>query len=62
MNKRKLKGLWIPAEILLNEEPTGEIKAYKTDNYNNKLKGAEISLYAREDIKNVMDGLLLLFK
>lgn len=33
--------------------PTGEIKVYKTDDYNNKLKGAEISLYAREDIKNV---------
>ena len=40
-------------KAIVNEEPTGEIKAYKTDNYNNKLKGAEISLYAREDIKNV---------
>ena len=33
--------------------PTGEITVYKTDSYNNRLKGAEISLYAREDIKNV---------
>ena len=33
--------------------PTGEIKVYKTDDYSNKLKGAEISLYARQDIKNV---------
>ena len=33
--------------------PTGEIKVYKTDNYSNKLQGAEISLYAREDIENV---------
>lgn len=40
-------------KAVVNEEPIGEIKAYKTDNYDNKLKGAEISLYAREDIKNV---------
>lgn len=40
-------------KAVVNEEPLGEIKAYKTDNYDNKLKGAEISLYAREDIKNV---------
>ncbi len=40
-------------KAIVNEEPTGEIKAYKTDNYNNKLKGAEIALYAREDITNV---------
>lgn len=40
-------------KVVVNEEPIGEIKAYKTDNYDNKLKGAEISLYAREDIKNV---------
>ena len=33
--------------------PTGEIKVYKTDKLNNKLKGAQISLYAREDIRNV---------
>ena len=37
----------------IDTTPTGEIKVYKTDDYNNKLKGAEISLYAREDIKNV---------
>ncbi len=37
----------------IDNTPTGEIKVYKTDDYNNKLKGAEISLYAREDIKNV---------
>ena len=37
----------------IDTTPTGEIKVYKTDKYNNKLKGAEISLYAREDIKNV---------
>ena len=35
--------------------PIGEVKVYKTDDYNNKLKGAEISLYAREDIKNVAE-------
>lgn len=40
-------------KAVVNEEPIGEIKAYKTDNYDNKLKDAEISLYAREDIKNV---------
>ena len=40
-------------KAVINEEPIGEIKAYKKDNYDNKLKGAEISLYAREDIKNV---------
>ena len=40
-------------QAIVNEEPTGEIKVYKTDAYNNKLKGAEISLYAKEDIKNV---------
>lgn len=40
-------------KAIVNEEPTGEIKVYKTDDYNNKLKGAEISLYAKEDIKNV---------
>lgn len=39
----------------IDTTPTGEIKVYKTDDYNNKLKGAEISLYAREDIKNVAD-------
>ena len=33
--------------------PTGEIKVCKTDKYNSKLKGGEISLYARQDIKNV---------
>ena len=37
----------------IDSTPTGEIKVYKTDKYNNKLKGAEISLYARQDIKNV---------
>ena len=37
----------------IDTTPTGEITVYKTDNYNNRLKGAEISLYAREDIKNV---------
>ena len=37
----------------IDTTPTGEITVYKTDSYNNKLKGAEISLYAREDIKNV---------
>ena len=37
----------------IDTTPTGEIKVYKTDDYNNKLKDAEISLYAREDIKNV---------
>ena len=37
----------------IDTTPTGEIKVYKTNNMNNKLKGAEISLYAREDIKNV---------
>ncbi len=40
-------------QAIVNEEPTGEIKVYKTDAYNNKLKGTEISLYAKEDIKNV---------
>lgn len=40
-------------KAVVNTEPTGEIKVYKTDDYNNKLKGAEISLYAKEDIKNV---------
>ena len=40
-------------KAVVNEEPIGEIKAYKTDNYDNKLKGAEISLYAREEVKNV---------
>lgn len=40
-------------QAIVNEEPTGEIKVYKTDAYNNKVKGAEISLYAKEDIKNV---------
>ena len=40
-------------KAIVNEEPTGEIKVYKTDDYTNKLKGAEISLYAKEDIKNV---------
>lgn len=40
-------------QAIVNEEPTGEIKVYKTDAYKNKLKGAEISLYAKEDIKNV---------
>lgn len=39
-------------KAIVNEEPTGEIKVYKTDTYSNKLKGAEISLYAKEDIKN----------
>ena len=37
----------------IDTTPTGKITVYKTDNYNNRLKGAEISLYAREDIKNV---------
>ena len=37
----------------IDTTPTGEITVYKTDSYNNRLKGAEISLYAREDIKNV---------
>src|SRR5574344_3013555 len=37
----------------IDTTPTGEITVYKTDNYNNRIKGAEISLYAREDIKNV---------
>lgn len=37
----------------IDTTPTGEIKVYKTNNISNKLKGAEISLYAREDIKNV---------
>lgn len=37
----------------IDTTPTGEIKVYKTNNINNKLKGAEISLYAKEDIKNV---------
>lgn len=40
-------------QAVVNTEPTGEVKVYKTDDYNNKLKGAEISLYAKEDIKNV---------
>lgn len=40
-------------KAVVNTEPTGEIKVYKTDDYNNKLKDAEISLYAKEDIKNV---------
>ena len=40
-------------KAVVNEEPTGEIKVYKTDDYNNKLKDAEISLYARENITNV---------
>ena len=40
-------------KAIVNEEPIGEIKVYKTDDYTNKLKGAEISLYAKEDIKNV---------
>src|SRR5574344_365031 len=40
-------------KAVVNEETIGEIKAYKTDNYDNKLKGAEISLYAREEVKNV---------
>lgn len=39
-------------KAIVNEEPTGEIKVYKTDTYSNKLKGAEISLYVKEDIKN----------
>lgn len=37
----------------IDTTPTGKITVYKTDSYNNRLKGAEISLYAREDIKNV---------
>ena len=37
----------------IDTTPMGEIKVYKTNNTGNKLKGAEISLYAREDIKNV---------
>ena len=37
----------------IDTTPTGKITVYKTDNYDNRLKGAEISLYAREDIKNV---------
>ncbi|MBR3325266.1 MAG: hypothetical protein IKG14_04390 [Clostridia bacterium] len=40
-------------QAVVNTEPTGEVKVYKTDDYNNKLKDAEISLYAKEDIKNV---------
>lgn len=40
-------------QAVINEEPIGEIKVEKTDRYNNKLKDTEISLYAREDIKNV---------
>ena len=37
----------------IDTTPTGEITVYKTDSYNNRLKGAEISLYAREEVKNV---------
>lgn len=40
-------------QAVINEEPIGEIKVEKTDRYNNRLKDTEISLYAREDIKNV---------
>ncbi|MBQ9298819.1 MAG: hypothetical protein IJ223_07365 [Clostridia bacterium] len=37
----------------IDTTPIGEIKVVKTDNYNNGIKGAEIALFAREDIKNV---------
>lgn len=43
----------IATKAIVNEEPIGEIKVYKTNNISDKLKGAEISLYAKEDIKNV---------
>ena len=43
----------------IDTTPTGEITVYKTDNYNNRLKGAEISLYAREDIKNNMPDMIV---
>ena len=52
-NMKKQEITTAATKAVVNEEPIGEIKAYKTDNYDNKLKGAEISLYAREEVKNV---------